>query len=838
MKYCLNCFQKIDDDADVCPYCHYRQSAPARKQQYLKPGIVFEDRYIIGTALGSGGFSVTYKAFDASLNKVVAIKEYLPVDVCTRSLDSEDVIVFSDEEKEDAFDAGKRKFEQEAKRMARFQGVPHIVQVYDTIEANNTCYIIMEYLDGETVASFVKRYGQIDEAKALRITIPVLEALEVIHSKHMLHRDISPSNIMLLRDGDVKLLDFGSARYTNSDYSRSLTVLYKEGYTPEEQYYTNGHQGPWSDVYSVAATLYYMLTGVRIESALDRKANDTIVFPSLYANVHRNVETAIMNGLSVDYRMRTQSAKEMKNELCSETNVVMHYTRSSSKSGALIPKPLKYVAGIAFVCLLVFVVALSNGAFISFDEDYLELNDDASQVPSLIGLSQSQAKTLLKKRSITPNIQLVNDPTTKADTVISQSVNAGTVLKGKKKMTMKVATGATNVYLPNYTGMNSNSYLAGLKKNHFSKIVIKQKKSDIYAPDSILKLEGEDATGQSVSVHANKTFSTANKLIVHVAKARKIAKAGSDTTVPSLVHAKLSEIHAKVKKAGLLVRVRGYERNDYPVGTIIRVSAPKGTAKQRGDVIDLTLSAGKLNVQVPKVLGLDQADAVAKLKAANMPADHILIQKQDSTNYGKGTIISQNGTEGQLMSESSYIKLIVSNGFMMNNVVGDYADNGVSILRHQGLNVVRHYIYENGIVSDTIIRTDPVGGTYVSSGDTVNVYIQKDSNEINESDYIGEDPEDVYNTLYYQKGFTNITYGIKYSDTIEVGKVSSISPNGEVKLDTPITIYVSAGSEASNYEDESDDTSTDTNTTDETTDNTTDSASIGGTKLFVNEYSK
>ena len=334
MKYCLNCFEQIDDNLEVCPHCHYHMNTPPEKQQYLKPGAVFDERYIIGTALGSGGFSVTYKAFDASLNKIVAIKEYLPMDVCTRAANSEEVIVFSDEEKANAFLEGKQKFLDEAKRMARFQGEGHIVQVYDTIEANNTCYIVMEYLDGQTLESYMLEKGKLPEEEAIKIIVPVLEALEKIHAKSMLHRDVSPSNIMLLKDGDVKLLDFGSARYSNnSEYSRSLTVLFKEGYTAEEQYYTNGHQGPWTDVYSAGATLYYMITGVRVDSALDRKVNDTIVFPSLLAPVHRNVETAIMNALTTDYRLRTQSAHEMKAELTSMTSVSMRYTSACLHGG-------------------------------------------------------------------------------------------------------------------------------------------------------------------------------------------------------------------------------------------------------------------------------------------------------------------------------------------------------------------------------------------------------------------------------------------------------------------------------------------------------------------------
>lgn len=809
MKFCLNCFRQIDDEAHVCPHCHYQVGTPPAKPTYLKPGTIFADHYIIGTALGSGGFSVTYKAFDYNLNKVVAIKEYLPMDVCRRSADSNEVVVFSDEEKVETFLQGKEKFEEEAKRMARFQGVDHIVQVYDTVEANNTCYIIMEYLDGETVESFVKRHGKVDEAKALRIIVPVLEALQVIHSQKMLHRDVSPSNIMLLKDGDVKLLDFGSARYTNTDYSQSLTVLFKEGFTPEEQYYRNGHQGPWSDVYSAGATLYYILTGVVIDSALDRKISDTIMFPSMFASIHRNVETAIMNALSVDYRSRTQSAQEMRNELLSETSVDMHYIRNRQSDAHLVPKPLKMIASLALTALLAFVVAVSNGAFIHFDEQYVDMDDDQAQIPSLIGLTRKDAVKQLNQRHMKASFTTVNDPSAQANTVLTQSLTPGTIVSTKnRKMTMKIATGETKVMIPRYSGLEATDYIQQLKENHLTKIVTVEKKSDIYAPGAILSLEGEDANGQSVNVGVNKTFSTADKLIVNVAKKTKVSQANQATKVPQLVKHKINGVAKALKKAGLKVIVDHYENNDLPVGTILRTDALTNSQKKRGDTIHLTLSAGKLTIKMPDIRGLSRDEAVTRLEAAHVQSDHIRVNEEDSTTVKKNVVISQNGTQGMLMAENAYVDLTVSRGFALPNVVGNNADNAIATLQNSGLVVDRQYNYTPGYVNDTVTATGPNPGQYVSKGDSVEVYIQKDNADIDEAYYEDMSMDDCLKDLK-AKGFLSIDVYYSFSDDIEEGHVISVSPSGNQKLTATISVTVSEGSLSDQLESWSNDNDSD-----------------------------
>lgn len=792
MKYCLNCFEQIDDNQKICPHCHYVEGTPPPKQQYLDPGAIFEDRYIIGTALGSGGFSVTYKAFDASLNKVVAIKEYFPMDVCTRAPHSEDVVIFSDEEKADAFEKGKAKFEEEAKRMARFQGVEHIVQVYDTIEANHTCYIVMEYLDGETLESYINRKGQIPEEEAINIIVPVLDALEKIHAQSMVHRDVSPSNIMLLKDGDVKLLDFGSARYTNADYSRSLTVLFKEGFTAEEQYYTNGHQGPWTDVYSVGATLYYMLTGVKVESALDRKVNDTIVFPSMIAAVHRNVETAIMNALTTDYRLRTQSAHDMKAELTSMTSVSMHYTRKSVADSNLIPKPLRIIAPVAIICLLVFMVAVSNGAFIHFDETYTSISNE-STVPALVGLTTKEAKNKLKERGITADLNRIDSPYEESNTIVSQNVPAGSILSGKDQaVILDVATGSSDVLIPHYEGLNSQEYLKKLKKIGLKKIIIKERSSTLYANGAIISLEGEDDEEKPVNVGVNKSFNTANKLIVYVAKKEEKQKSSEKVTVPDLKGKSLNDDKfTDLKKNDLKLIVDRYVSNDEPAGTIVN-QITKGQVN-KGSVVHVVVSASNQSIKVPNVIGMKKKEAIQALKRAGVSSSQIKPVKQESTKVKKGLVVAQNGTENNLVSEAAMIHVAISEGFKVPDVVGESQKTAIPIIKTNGLKVKKHYAYHKGYKNGEVIYTTPSRSDYVSKGKTIDVYVMKSSDTIDADHYKGMSSQNVIDSLK-KKGYTKFDTKSKHSDSVGSGKVISVSPSGKHKLNAKITVTVSLGS--------------------------------------------
>ena len=271
----MGCMEEYDDNTTVCPYCGYVKGTPAKEIYQLQPESILSGRYIIGKVLGFGGFGITYIAWDSVLEKKVAVKEYLPSDFATRMPGQTCVSVYEGE-KEEQFKSGLRSFIEESQRLAKFNSVDGIVSIYDSFAENGTAYIIMEYLDGRTLKSILKEKGKIPYQEAIGYALPVLYALEDVHKAGIIHRDIAPDNIFITNDGKVKLLDFGAARYATTLHSKSLSVILKPGYAPEEQYRTRGNQGPWTDVYAMAATLYRAVTGVIPEDSLERKIPEVV----------------------------------------------------------------------------------------------------------------------------------------------------------------------------------------------------------------------------------------------------------------------------------------------------------------------------------------------------------------------------------------------------------------------------------------------------------------------------------------------------------------------------------------------------------------------------------
>ena len=322
MTRCMGCMKEYDDGLTVCPHCGYRQGTPAREAYQLPPETILNGRYLVGRVLGFGGFGTTYISWDLVLEKKVAIKEYMPSDFATRAPGETQLSVY-DGELGEQFEAGLKSFIDESRRLAKFNHEDGIVHIFDSFLENGTAYIVMEYLEGKTLKELLKeRGGKIPYEEAVGYILPVLKSLNAVHQTGIIHRDIAPDNIFLTNDGKVKLIDFGASRYATTLHSKSLSVILKQGYAPEEQYRSHGEQGPWSDVYAVCATLYRAITGIVPEDALERCANDKLVPPSkMGIQLPQGIENAILNGLNTKAENRIQSAKELAQALSGEIEV-------------------------------------------------------------------------------------------------------------------------------------------------------------------------------------------------------------------------------------------------------------------------------------------------------------------------------------------------------------------------------------------------------------------------------------------------------------------------------------------------------------------------------------
>ena len=272
---CPRCFASLNA-ARICTDC-LGKGPDAASPLTLPPGTVLGQQYSIGEVLGRpGGFGITYLAWDERLETRIAIKEFFQREWVGRGMDRVTVTPYSEQEAS-LFTYGLQQFLQEARTLARFDH-PNIVRVRNFFEANGTGYLVMDYYPGQSLADFLETQpgGRAPAELAVKILLPALDGLRVVHGAGILHRDIDPHNIYLTTEGRVVLLDFGAARQAAGERSKSLSVILKPGYAPYEQYATNGKQGPWTDVYACAATLYRMVTGQVPPDAPSRVMGDTL----------------------------------------------------------------------------------------------------------------------------------------------------------------------------------------------------------------------------------------------------------------------------------------------------------------------------------------------------------------------------------------------------------------------------------------------------------------------------------------------------------------------------------------------------------------------------------
>ena len=431
MKLCMGCMEQIEDHLSTCPYCGFNEMELRQEAYYLDPGTVIGGKYIVGRVLSYGGHTVSYLGMDAEKNRKVIVKEYLPSDFSTRSEGEKEVTIYSGDGQEQ-FEQGLTNFLNEANRIQRLQGVEEIAKVYDCIAENETGYVISEYVEGKTLKEILEGGKKYSVREAARFIRELLKGLEKVHHMDIVHCDISPETIMVTDTGDIKLTDFGATRYVTTANSKSLSIILKRGYAPEEQYRSKGKRGPWTDVYAVGAVMYRMLTGIVPQESVERALSDDLKEPSkLGVPIPKDMENALMNALNVYQKDRTPSAEAFLKEL-SSTNVKRRKVKQKKNKTGRFPLWAKGLVA-ALVC-----VVLGGGAFVLLHErgNDSDMSHDVVQMEDFRGKSEEDLRAYIQKLNeehsgweITlDSSETLFDRNQKSGTVCRQSVEAGTVL--------------------------------------------------------------------------------------------------------------------------------------------------------------------------------------------------------------------------------------------------------------------------------------------------------------------------------------------------------------------------------------------------------------------------
>lgn len=384
---------EYDEAYKVCPHCGNVEVTKPNEPIHLVPGTVLANRYILGLAVGSGGFGIVYSAWDMKLETIVAVKEFFVSRLVTRAEGLKNLIITKKSQEE--FEYRKERFLAEARNMANFGSHRSIPNVFEFFEENNTAYIVMELLHGVALNDYLKQSGgKIDTDFAIMIANEIGNALKSLHEQNIIHRDVAPDNIYICsgKEIKIKLMDLGAAKLADST-DDVIDIILKPGYSPTEQYDNSKNIGPWTDIYALGATLYVMLTGVKPDESTNRKIKDEVMPPHLLdPSISENLSNAIMKAMAIEKHIRFKNVQDFLSAINGERKIIPLAKEKKRRS-------LKRFLGIAVagVVLCVGSIAVYNTYHNKQEAELLAPADIAVWFSVSEGSSEEDAMMAIKK---------------------------------------------------------------------------------------------------------------------------------------------------------------------------------------------------------------------------------------------------------------------------------------------------------------------------------------------------------------------------------------------------------------------------------------------------------
>lgn len=787
---CMSCMELYDSAYDVCPYCGNTENHKPKELLHLEPGTLLKKRYIVGNSIGYGGFGITYIGWDTMLKRKVAIKEYMPSEFSTRKLHEPEVLVANSAKKQKQYHDGMKKFLREAQNLAQVGDIDGIVYIYESFEANHTAYIVMEYLEGETLAAWLEKKEKVSEAEAFGLLLPLLKSLDMVHEKGIIHRDIAPDNIFLVKDAEdnihVKLIDFGASRFATTSHSKSLTVLIKPGYSPEEQYRSDGGQGTYTDVYALAAVLYRMVTGVVPPDAFERRTaiesgkKDILVDPSVYnAELSENFEIAVLNALNVRVEDRTATVNEFVSEVISFEPVERRGSRIKKIDfmkwplWAKIMVPTAGIVSLSLVCLLmVGVIKYASNLIIGN-----ELPEGMVRVPDIVNESVEIAtEQLISHQLVFSNVGGEYSPNVPVDIVLEQGIAGGSIVTSNSIINVVVSTEEESYLMPDVTGMSE----------------VNAKRSLECLGMEIKTIEAENAglyTGCVISQDIEPYTEIKSGNVVTLTISGSIANKGGK--VPALTGLTYQEALEKAAEAGVLVEVSKKEFTDkYADGEVIAQSVSKGAKVKEGEAVKITVALKTREFSMPNLMYKTQATAVQILK--NMGMD-VKINEEISELIASGLVSAQNVKSKQNVKSGESMVLTVSKGtkpFDMPNVSKLTLEEAQKKLQELGLSVLVEYDYDEKVKEGKVISQSVKKGTDVTRGTEIKLVVCSTQDLIKVQDVTGMSREDAKKILKNQ-GF-KVVEEEAYNSRIKKGNIISQLPKAGSLQKAGVTVALTA----------------------------------------------
>ncbi|MBO5744545.1 MAG: PASTA domain-containing protein, partial [Clostridia bacterium] len=664
--YCNHCMAQMEGESIKCPVCE-KENTGTVPAHHLLPGTILNGRFHVGIALGEGGFGITYIGRDTKLDMKVAIKEFYPSGYVNRSNTISPKVNNSvSEDRRDFFEKGRERFLKEAQILAKFSGEPGVVDVRDFFEENNTAYIIMEYLDGVDLKTYLKKNGTLTPDHTVQLLMPVMNSLKKVHGKGLIHRDISPDNIMVIGD-KVKLLDFGAARTVSAEANKSLSVMLKPGYAPEEQYRSKGNQGPWTDIYALCATMYKCITGITPDDATQRVFSDEVKMPSaLNVAIKPELEKAIMRGMSVHQADRYQSVEDL----------------------------IRGFQGID-------VAVVGSDCTVVVGKNVVGDDMETVYAPP----EEDDDKTVLGE-----DVMTVVPSGDRGEEV--EKVDAPPITKVEKEVKPPIITKTEKTLETSPTNTKAEQAQPEKKKSKKGIVGIVLAILLVLALIAVLLvlLRGCSADPGDTSVPATDTQVQGSKL----------------STIPNVVGIDKASAIAKLTQAGL-AEPDIIEKHDENVayGDVIEQSIEAGKQVDEGTKITLTISIGPAAFDIPYLVGQTMEQAASALSSKGLV---VIVEYKQTGDVAEGTVIGQSISEGTIVNPGDVITLTVASArktVVVSDVVGKTQAEAEKILTDQGFIVTVSESYDVNVAAGKVISQSFAAGSEQLPNSSITIYVSK-----------------------------------------------------------------------------------------------------------------
>lgn len=509
-KYrCMGCMQEYDSNLSACPNCAYPQNVIQNEPYCLSEGTLLDNRYIIGRVLGSGSFSVTYLAWDTESGKKIVIKEYFPKTLASRMLGQQELNSY-DGEKSKQYESGLLAFVDEANNLKNLsQSLDGVAKTLDVFIENSTAYSITEYIDGISLDQVLQK-SKLPWEDVIQFMNPLLHSMIILQENAIVCYNISPDNIIMTRDKKVKLLGFGSSKFATGGATMDFNLVTKTGYSPIEMYRDGITPESSIDVYSLAAVIYYAVTGIVPPSSVERVADDSLQSPlELGIHVPKNVNTAIMNALNVNAKYRTKDCATFLDELNSVGEVRRILAiKEKEETGKMSKKTKAIIISVAVV-----VVAVIAGiVFAATGINSSSGNESSQLIANYEDKDKEEVIKELDELGIKYHIvgREEKDGVEKGKEIIAwQSVAPNTEIKDIKEIELKVAVPSVERgKIPNLSALTKGEAITALKKAGFTNYKFEAKENNQYKQGLVC----------DQSVDAGKNVAVDTKIVVYTAK--------------------------------------------------------------------------------------------------------------------------------------------------------------------------------------------------------------------------------------------------------------------------------------------------------------------------------